>query len=91
MNSYARAIGYKIVTLIGHPPMPNVYTESVDFQHASSDWSPTQTFTMPATSAFPSPSPTVPELPTLAAIPLLVGGLLIAVIIKHRKSTNLSK
>jgi hypothetical protein len=40
------AIGYKIVTLIEHPPM-NVYTESVDFQHSSSDWSLTQTFIMP--------------------------------------------
>jgi hypothetical protein len=39
------AIGYKIVTYIGHPPM-DVYTESVDFQHSSSNWSPTQTFTM---------------------------------------------
>jgi hypothetical protein len=64
------AIGYKIVTLIGHPPIPNVYTESVDFQHSSSDWSPTQTFTMPATDAFPSPSPTptVPEFQLLAII-----------------------
>jgi hypothetical protein len=58
------AIGYKIVTLIGHPPMPNVYTESVDFQHASSDWSPTQTFTMPATSAFVSQTPTQSASPS---------------------------
>jgi hypothetical protein len=82
------AIGYKIVTLIGHPPLPNVYTESVDFQHSSSDWSPTQTFTMPTTFASPSPTPTVPEFSWLAILPFFVSVFLVAVYFKHRRTTH---
>jgi hypothetical protein len=81
------AIGYKIVTYIGHS-MPNVYTESVDFQHTSSDWSPTQTFTMPATSDFLSPTPTVPELSWLAILPLFVSILAVIVIRLRKPKTN---
>ena len=77
------AIGYKIVTYIAHPPEPNVYTESVDFQHASSDWSPTQTFTIPASSASASPTstPTIPEASYFAIeiyVLILLGSLIIA-------------
>ncbi len=82
------AIGYKIITLIGHPPEPNVYTTSVDFQHASSDWSPTQTFTVPATSLSPSPTktPNVPEFPPLAILPFILFTLSIAFVLKLKKS-----
>ncbi len=79
------AIGYKIVTLIGHPPIPNVYTESVDFQHASSDWSPTQTLTIPEATQSPSPSPTIPEFPAWLILPLLVAATVFGAIVVRRR------
>jgi hypothetical protein len=62
------AIGYKIITLIGHPPIPNVYTRSVDFQHASSDWSTTQTISIPEGQT-PTPSPTITPTPLPTSTP----------------------
>lgn len=85
------AIGYKIVTLIGHPPMPNVYTESVDFQHTSSDWSPTQTLTIGASSNSPTPTATVPELSWLAIVPLLLSLFAGTVIARYRKKNQLKQ
>lgn len=79
------AIGYKIITYIGHPPQPNVYTESIDFQHASSDWSPTQTFNMPATSNFPSPTSAVPEFPSITVLTFLSASLLAATVLLMRR------
>ena len=88
------AIGYKIVTYIGHPPL-DVYTESVDFQHTTSNWSPTQTFKMPDNStATPTPTvpntstatPTVQEFPITAILSLLIAlPLLCTVIVKKRR------
>jgi hypothetical protein len=66
------AIGYKIVTYIGHL-MTNLETISVNFPHSSSDWSQTQTFTMPDTSSnSPAPATSVPELPFIAVLTLMV-------------------
>jgi hypothetical protein len=64
------AIGYKIVTLIGHPPIPNVYTRSVSFQHTSSDWSNTQTITI---EEIPTPSPEPQSTPTPSNEPQQIG------------------
>ena len=50
--------------------------------------SPTSTLITPSTQ---SPTPTVPELSWLAVIPLIVGVLSIAVIIRHRKTANLKQ
>ncbi len=62
----------------------------------SSDWSPTQTITMPASSVSASPTetqsadltstPAVPELSWLAVVPLLLSVLSFAVIFRHRKN-----
>ncbi len=95
------AIGYKIITYIGHPPL-DVYTESIDFQHSSSDWSPAQTVTIPANSDSPtttpyitsSPTPSVPEFPSwtiflLLIISVAVAGLLVC--FKKYKHTLVKK
>jgi|WetSurMetagenome_2_1015567.scaffolds.fasta_scaffold95139_3 hypothetical protein len=62
---------------------------------ATGDWSPTQTITIPESntlspsptfpSASPTPTPTVPELSWLATVPLLIGMLSVAVIVRKRK------
>jgi len=58
------------------------------FQGNTSDWSPTQTITIPANSVSPSPSltstPAVPELSWLVIVPLLLSVISVAVIIRHR-------
>ena len=60
------------------------------FTGESSDWSPTQTVTIPETSASTSPNPTptstVPELSWLAVVTLLVGMLSAALILKLGRS-----
>jgi hypothetical protein len=72
-------IGY-ITYIQGSVPkgeyIPPTYTGEV------SGWSNTQTITISSTSNTPSPTPTVPEFPILAIIPIMIGVLSIAVIIK---------
>jgi hypothetical protein len=50
-----------------------------------SDWSNTQTVNLIQTST------TVPELPALTILPLLLSGFSVAVIVRHRKTSNLRK
>ena len=59
----------------------------------SSDWSNTQTITIPASSTSPSPTATstVPELSWLVILPLLFTVFAIIMIIRHRKTANLNK
>jgi len=69
----------------GHlAPLP-APTYDFYFNGTVSDWSNTQTFTMPATSASPSPSPTIPELSWLVIAPLLLSVFSIAIIVGHRR------
>jgi hypothetical protein len=60
------------------------------FTGESSDWSPIQTVTMPASSSSPSPTPNVPELSWLVIVPLLLSVFSVAVIMRYRKTRNLN-
>lgn len=73
----------------------------------SSDWSPTQTFTIPASSnsstttptipnygptSSPTPTPSVPEFSWLAIIPLMISMLSVAIAFRrHRKTANFNQ
>lgn len=61
-------------------------TYDFEFSGEKSDWSPTQTFTMPTTSVTTSPSPTVPEFPVLVILPLFVVIPLIIAMILRKNS-----
>jgi hypothetical protein len=84
----------QVQALIGHigrnasaPMAPYIFVGT------ESDWSPTQTITIPASSSSPTPNitysttptPTVPELSWLVIIPLIVTMLCLAVVLRHRK------
>ncbi len=66
-------------------PNPGYY-----FEGQTSDWSNTQTITIPETSssASPTPTPTVPEFPALAILPLLLSIFSVAVVLRYRKASN---
>jgi hypothetical protein len=73
--------GYQYTTYAG------LYPTGTDFvSYADSGWSNTQTITLGETSAPPSPTPTVPEFPVIAFLPLFLCLLAVAVIVKHRKA-----
>jgi hypothetical protein len=65
------------------------------FSGGTSDWSNTQTITIPETSTSPSPNPTptptIPELSLLAIFPLFISLLSLGLLYrKHRKTARLS-
>jgi hypothetical protein len=47
------------------------------------------TFPPPTPSPSPTLTPAVPEFSLLAVIPLIVGLFVVAVVVKHRKTSNL--
>jgi len=55
--------------------------------------SPTTVTPIPtyAPATYPTPSPSVPELPLVVVIPLIIGMFSIVVILRYRKSASLSK
>ena len=55
------------------------------FEGETSDWSPTQTITISDESVSPSPSPTVPEFPSLLFIPLLISVLAGALVMRKKQ------
>jgi hypothetical protein len=59
-----------------------IYVNETLFAYQTSDWSPTQTFTMPNT---------ISEFPTLIILPLLLSLFSVAVIVRHRKTANLNQ
>jgi hypothetical protein len=67
------------------------------FNGTQSDWSPTQTVTIPASNVSPnptvtpSPTPIVPEFSWLAILPLLLSVFSVAVILSLRKSISQNK
>ncbi len=64
-----------------------LYPTGTDFvSYADSGWSNTQTITLGETSTQPSPTPTVPEFPALAIVPLLICLLAVATTVRHRKA-----
>jgi hypothetical protein len=56
---------------------------------SESDWSSTQTITIPA--SFASPTPTVPEFSLLVIIPLMISLFAVAVVLSHRKTVSQNK
>jgi hypothetical protein len=53
-----------------------------------SNWSKTQTITIPEESATPNSSPTVPEFPIVAIIPLMIALISAAIILKIKKPSS---
>ena len=93
-------IGYsELVPMPRNPYNDNGYYLVVTGQ--SSDWSSTQTITIPTSSISPSPNPTssptqtpsptptVPELSWLVIVPLLLSVFAVAVVVRHRKTSKL--
>jgi hypothetical protein len=58
------------------------------FTGVTSDWSNTQTITIPTSSSLPSPSPSVPEFSLMAIISLITGIFSIALILSNRRSAT---
>jgi hypothetical protein len=96
--------GYYLVTqkpgyMPGIPPVGpgNGYTEITFNESETSDWSNTQTITLsanvplspsPSPNTSASPTPSVPEFSWLMILPLFGSALFIAVILRHRKTTQ---
>jgi len=84
-------VGFQVEALIGYENMirDNAYSNHWVwvFEGQTSDWSDTQTITIPAGSTSPLPSPTVPELSWLAIVPLLAATLFVAIRFRIRKNT----
>ena len=101
---------YMLMLLRGEPPNSPHVNGLVDFQVAArvvsiteqsvyvsqkSDWSNTQTTTIPASSISPgptvpssSPTPPVPELSWLVILPLLLSMFSVAVLLRHRNQVK---
>ncbi|MGA2385675.1 MAG: hypothetical protein ABSG33_03995 [Candidatus Bathyarchaeia archaeon] len=58
------------------------------FDGQTSDWSPTQTVTVPSSSPSPSQPPTVTEFPVLVIVPLLLSVFSVAMIVRRRKQVK---
>jgi hypothetical protein len=88
---------FQVQAMIGHDnkyayvinaESPNAYTAySYIFKGQSSDWSNLQTITIGETAELPTPSPTVPELPLVSVIFLLVIVSISLVYFKRRKGS----
>jgi hypothetical protein len=65
------------------------------FVGQTSEWSNTQTVTLPSkvpiTISSPTQSPTVPELSPMMSLPLILSLFSVALILRHRKTTNLKQ
>jgi hypothetical protein len=81
-------IDVQVQAFIGYPYTVinngEVWNQSEVFNGAGSGWSNIQTVTIGQTSS-------VPELPVLALVPLLLSIFLVAVIVRHRKTVNLKQ
>ena len=73
------------MALIGNEVPTNYENGSVyGFDGAESNWSTTQTITIPASSNSTSPTPTIPEFPSIAIL-LLLSMLTVAVVLTLKK------
>lgn len=87
----------QVEAMIGHIGRNNTmtpYPYPYVFFGETSGWSNTQTVTLPPKTPItpsPIPTPTVPEISWLAIVPLLVGLLFVAVMLRHRKTLNLKQ
>jgi hypothetical protein len=85
-------VDMQVITKIGNELPTNIENGTVyTFDGVTSDWSNTQTITIPASLSSPSPSPTVPEFSWLGILPLIISLFSIAILFRHRKTDNLSK
>ena len=83
-------VDLQVMALIGNEVPTNYENGTVyGFDGAESNWSTTQTITILNNSA--SPTPTVPEFSWLVILPLLLSVFSVALIVRHRKTANLSK
>jgi hypothetical protein len=78
------AVEFQVQAMIGHIGR-TVGFASWYFSGQSSDWSPTQTVTVPANSNSPTPTANVPKLPWLVIVPLLLSVFSLAVLFRYRK------
>jgi hypothetical protein len=69
-----------------HPFAPHGDTGT--WTYITSDWSSTQTVTIPASSVSPSPTPNVPEFPTLVIPPLFTVVTLLSVVAIRKIPTS---
>ena len=81
-------IGYftKVYISIGDSPFAGGLVPM--FVGENSDWSNTRTIKIADESVSPSPSPTVPEFPSLIVIPLLLSLLFVALIVRKKQVSN---
>lgn len=79
-------LGYYTQTGSMYDDLLHGFIYSYNFTGETSGWSPTQTITIPAINA--SPTPTVPELSWFVIMPLLLSMLSVAVIARHRKQVK---
>jgi hypothetical protein len=81
---YNSLVDAQVQALIGNVHRYNIVA-SWTFNGTESDWSSTQTVTIPASSPSPTSTSSVPEFPAIALLPLLLSVLSVAVIIRNRK------
>ena len=78
-------VDLQVIALIGNEVSTNYENGSVyGFDGAESNWSTTQTITIPASSNSTSPTPTIPEFPSIAIL-LLLSMLTVAVVLTLKK------
>jgi hypothetical protein len=73
------------------PVLYSMINLPLNFISKNSSWSPTQTITIPASSVSPNPTstPAVPELSWSIVVPLLLSVFSVALMLRHRKTSNL--
>jgi hypothetical protein len=88
-------IDFQVRAMVGHnstyyQPNGHIFLPGEEFPaialDASSDWTNTQTVTIPASSSSPTSSPTVPEVSWLVIVLLLLSVFAVAVVLRHRKT-----
>ncbi len=90
-------IDFRVKAQIGYYYEYHMPWDAVGFVGQYGDWSSLQTISIPdgkvtiTASTNPTPTPTVPEESWLAVLPLFAIMLSTAIIIRHRKTTNLTE
>jgi hypothetical protein len=88
-------VAFQVQAMIGHRDRGAFQNGFIPYVLVgeTSDWSNTQTITLPASSKSPSPTATssVPELSWLVIVPLLLIVFVIIMIVRLRKTANLNK
>jgi hypothetical protein len=88
--AYDGKVDFQVEAMIGYVSSLSMTTpfNTEHFVGEISDWSSTQSITIPSSPQSSSPTPTVPELSWLAILPLVVATLFIAAKLGHRKTIN---